>query len=225
MSAETLIWVVVIVVAVAAIIAVGYVVLQQRRRHRLRERFGPEYERTLQERENRREAEQELLAREQRFSSLDIRPLDSETREAYAKKWTEVQERFVDAPGFAVTEADHLVTAVMAERGYPTDDFEQRIADLSVAHGRTLDHYRQAHEISGRAVRKAASTEELRQAMVHYRALFQELLEAEEPHAVNGDHHAPRHAGPRREDARPVRGEDERAGQNERNAPRDSRGR
>ncbi|WP_230879114.1 hypothetical protein [Planomonospora sp. ID67723] len=224
MSAETLIWVVVIVVAVAAIIAVGYVVLQQRRRHRLRERFGPEYERTLQERESRREAEQELLAREERFSSLDIRPLDAGTRESYAKKWTEVQERFVDAPGFAVTEADHLVTSVMAERGYPTDDFEQRIADLSVAHGRTLDHYRRAHEISGRAARKQASTEELRQAMVHYRALFQELLEAEESRAVNGDH-APRHAGQRRQEARPVRDGDELTGESERNTPRDPRGR
>jgi hypothetical protein len=225
MSAETLIWVVVVVAAVVAIIAVGYVVLQQRRRHRLRDRFGPEYERTLQERETRREAEQELLAREQRFSSLDIRPLDAGTRDAYGRKWTEVQERFVDAPGFAVTEADHLVTSVMAERGYPTEDFEQRIADLSVAHGRTLDHYRQAHEISGRAARKEASTEELRQAMVHYRALFEELLEAEGPHAVNGDHSS-RHSGPRREETRPENdARDERTGENERNAPRDPRGR
>ncbi|MFF3437100.1 hypothetical protein [Streptosporangium sp. NPDC002721] len=175
---STVIWVAVVVVAVVAIVAVGYLVLQQQRRHRLRDRFGPEYERTVQERENRRDAEQELIAREQRFSSLDIRALDAGTREIYAKKWMEVQERFVDAPGFAVTEADHLVTSVMAERGYPTENFEQRLSDLSVAHGRTLDHYRQAHEISTRAAHKEASTEELRQAMVHYRALFEELLEA-----------------------------------------------
>lgn len=175
---STVIWVAVVVVAVVAIVAVGYFVLQQQRRHRLRDRFGPEYERTVQERENRRDAEQELIAREQRFSSLDIRALDAGTREIYTKKWMEVQERFVDAPGFAVTEADHLVTSVMAERGYPTEDFEQRLSDLSVAHGRTLDHYRQAHEISTRAAHKEASTEELRQAMVHYRALFEELLEA-----------------------------------------------
>nr|BFE77535.1 hypothetical protein GCM10020093_001360 [Planobispora longispora] len=198
MSTETLIWVAVIAVAVVAIIAVGYVVLQQQRRHRLRERFGPEYDRTLRERENRREAEQELLAREQRFSSLDIRPLDDETRAGYAKKWIEVQERFVDAPGFAVTEADHLVTSVMADKGYPVEDFEQRIADLSVDHSSTLDHYRQAHEISGRAARKAASTEELRQAMVHYRALFEELLGAPTAEAAKAadDGHTPARRGP-----------------------------
>ncbi|MGV9777668.1 hypothetical protein [Streptosporangium sp. NPDC003464] len=192
---STVIWVAVIVVAVVAIIAVGYAVLQQRRRHRLRDRFGPEYERTLRERDTRHEAEQELIAREQRVNSLDIRPLDSGTRDAYAKKWMEVQERFVDAPGFAVTEADHLVTSVMAERGYPTDDFEQRLSDLSVAHGRTLGHYRQAHEISSRAAHKEASTEELRQAMVHYRVLFEELLSAPEG-AANGGPSA-RHTGPR----------------------------
>ncbi|MER6581176.1 hypothetical protein [Nonomuraea sp. NPDC001023] len=172
----TLIWVAVVVVAVVALAAVGYVVLQQQRRSRLRERFGPEYERTVAESENRREAERELIAREQRHSELDIRPLPEETRDAYANRWTEVQERFVDAPGFAVTEADQLVTSVMADRGYPTDDFEQRLSDLSVGHAATLDHYRKAHEISGRAARKEASTEELRQAMVHYRALFEELL-------------------------------------------------
>ncbi|MFI6923983.1 hypothetical protein ACIBIZ_28875 [Nonomuraea spiralis] len=172
----TFIWVAVVVVAVVALAAVGFVVLQQQRRSRLRERFGPEYERTVAESDNRREAERELIAREQRHSELDIRPLPEETRDTYANRWTEVQERFVDAPGFAVTEADQLVTSVMAERGYPTDDFEQRLSDLSVGHAATLDHYRKAHEISGRAARKEASTEELRQAMVHYRALFEELL-------------------------------------------------
>ncbi|WP_336205014.1 hypothetical protein [Nonomuraea sp. LPB2021202275-12-8] len=172
----TFIWVAVVVVAVVAVAAVGYVVLQQQRRSRLRERFGPEYERMMAEHENKRDVEQELIAREQRHAELDIRPLPEESREAYASRWTEVQERFVDAPGFAVTEADQLVASVMAERGYPTEDFEQRLSDLSVGHAATLDHYRTAHEISGRAARKEASTEELRQAMVHYRALFEELL-------------------------------------------------
>jgi hypothetical protein len=174
---STFTWVVVVVVAVVAIAAVGYVVLQQQRRSRLRTRFGPEYERLVSERDNRRDAEQELLAREQRHSELDIQPLPEESRDSYATRWTEVQERFVDSPGFAVTEADQLVAAVMAERGYPTEDFEQRLSDLSVGHAATLDHYRTAHEISGRAARKEASTEELRQAMVHYRALFEELLQ------------------------------------------------
>jgi hypothetical protein len=218
---STVIWVVVVVAAVVAIIAVSYFVLQQQRRHRLRDRFGPEYERTVQERDTRREAEQELTAREQRVNSLDIRPLDSETREAYGRKWMEVQERFVDAPGFAVTEADHLVTSVMAERGYPTEDFEQRLSDLSVVHGRTLGHYRQAHEISSRAAHQEASTEELRQAMVHYRALFEELLATSgSGSAVNGDQ-SPRHAdsdhvGP---------GHQELTNDDERTARRDAQGR
>ncbi|MFC4007394.1 hypothetical protein ACFOY2_09185 [Nonomuraea purpurea] len=173
----TFVWVAVVVVAVVALAAVGYFVLrQQRRRTHLRERFGPEYERIVAQSDNRREAEQELLSREQRHAELDIRPLSEESRDTYANRWAEVQERFVDAPGFAVTEADQLVTAVMAERGYPTEDFRQRVSDLSVGHGATLDHYRAAHEISGRAARKDASTEDLRQAMVHYRALFEELL-------------------------------------------------
>lgn len=183
----TITWVVVVVAAVVAILAVCYLVAQQQRRRRLQERFGPEYERTLRDRDSRREAEQELREREQRHSKLNIRPLAPETRSNYAKKWDEVQERFVDAPGFAVTEADHLVTAVMAERGYPTEGFEQQVSDLSVAHGPTMDHYRSAHEISSRAARQEASTEELRQAMVHYRALFEELLE--DTTDTTRDHH------------------------------------
>ncbi|MBB6343789.1 hypothetical protein ACWGH8_32330 [Nonomuraea muscovyensis] len=174
----TFIWVAVVVVAVVAVVAVGYVVLQhQQRRSRLRARFGPEYERLVAEHDNRRDAEEELLAREQRHAELDIRPLAPEARDTYAKRWRDVQERFVDAPMFAVTEADQLVAAVMAERGYPTEGFEERLAYLSVGHAATLDHYRKAHEISGRAARKESSTEDLRQAMVHYRALFEELLE------------------------------------------------
>ncbi|WP_219462984.1 hypothetical protein [Nonomuraea rhizosphaerae] len=174
---STFIWVVVIVVAIVAVAAVGYVVMQQQRRSRLRARFGPEYERLMAEHDNKRDAEQELIAREQRHAELDIRPLPEESRDAYANRWIEVQERFVDAPAFAVTEADQLVTSVMAERGYPTENFEQKVSDLSVGHASTIDHYRTAHEISGRAARKEASTEDLRQAMVHYRALFEELLQ------------------------------------------------
>ncbi|GAA0384775.1 hypothetical protein GCM10009530_39560 [Microbispora corallina] len=171
-------WVAVVIVVVLAILAIGYFVSRQNRRRHLQDRFGPEYDRAVRESDSRKAAEQELLAREERHAQLDIRPLAPEARETYTRKWTEVQERFVDAPGFAVTEADALVTAVMADRGYPTDDFEQRLSDLSVAHAATLDHYRQAHDISSRAARQDATTEELRQAMVHYRALFQELLEA-----------------------------------------------
>ncbi|GAA4529866.1 MULTISPECIES: hypothetical protein [Nonomuraea] len=173
---DTLIWVALVVVAIAAVAAVAYVVVQQQRRSRLRDRFGPEYERTMAEHDTKREAEQELIAREQRHAELDIKPLPEQSRDDYAHRWAEVQERFVDAPESAVAEADQLVTAVMAERGYPTEDFRQRIADLSVGHAETLTHYRKAHDISERATRKEASTEDLRQAMVHYRALFEELL-------------------------------------------------
>ncbi len=215
MSTETLIWVAVVVVVAVALAAVGYVVLQRQRRSRLRERFGPEYERLMAKHENKRAAEDELRAREQRVAELDLRPLAPEARQAYAQRWTEVQERFVDAPGFAVTEADHLVTSVMAERGYPTEDFEQRLSDLSVVHGRTLGHYRQAHEISSRAAHQEASTEELRQAMVHYRALFEELL-ADSGGAVTGDR-SPRHTA----DA----GHREPIDDNERVVPRDAQGR
>ncbi|WP_336209530.1 hypothetical protein [Nonomuraea sp. LPB2021202275-12-8] len=165
-----------VAMAVVLIAAIGFVVVRRRRQH-LRRRFGPEYEHALNQRDSRGEAEQELRAREKRFATLDITPLTPESRQSYAGQWTRLQQRFVDAPGAAVTEADELVTAAMAERGYPTGGFRQQLADLSVVHGRTLHHYRQAHEISGRATSGEASTEDLRQAMVHYRALFEELLD------------------------------------------------
>ncbi|MEV0386751.1 hypothetical protein [Nonomuraea sp. NPDC050643] len=187
---STMIWLAV-AVAVGLALAVGYVLLRQRR-HGLRRRFGPEYERTLNERDDRGAAEQELRAREKRFATLDITPLTPASRQTYAQQWTNLQERFVDAPGPAVTEAGELVTAAMAARGYPTDGFEQQLADLSVVHGRTLHHYRQAREISTRATSGEASTEDLRQAMVHYRVLFEELLD-------DGDEHHPQSAETRHE--------------------------
>ncbi|MCA2222941.1 hypothetical protein [Nonomuraea aurantiaca] len=182
---STMIWLAVAVAVVLAL-AVGYVLLRQRRQG-LRRRFGPECEHTLNEQDSRGEAEQELRAREKRFATLDITPLTPASRQAYAQQWAKLQERFVDAPGPAVTEADELVSAVMAERGYPTEDFEQQLVDLSVVHGRTLHHYRQAHEISRRAVPDEACAEDLRQAMVHYRVLFEELLD-------DGDDHHPQQA-------------------------------
>ncbi|MFI6316343.1 hypothetical protein ACIBG8_02430 [Nonomuraea sp. NPDC050556] len=163
-------------VIVAGLVAIGGYLLIQKRRSGLRERFGPEYDRTVAERDDRGVAEKELRAREKRFGTLDIRPLDPQSRQNHVKAWNEVQEHFVDAPAKAVSEADQLVTAVMAERGYPVEDYEQQVADLSVTHGTTLDHYRQAHAISGRAARDETTTEDLRQAMQHYRALFDDLL-------------------------------------------------
>ncbi|MGN9784760.1 hypothetical protein ACTMTF_25230 [Nonomuraea sp. ZG12] len=191
MSAMTT--VVAIAVAVIVILAIGFVVLQQQQRRRqLRRRFGPEYDRTMDERDTRGQAEQELRDRQQRVSTLDIKPLTPESRQAYIAHWVTLQEQFVDTPARAVRETDQLVTAAMAERGYPTEDFDQQLADLSVVHGRTLHHYRQAREISVRAALDAASTEDLRQAMVHYRVLFEELLN-------DGDEHHPPSAEGREE--------------------------
>ncbi|MFB4273512.1 hypothetical protein [Nonomuraea sp. GTA35] len=180
MSIVTILWVAVAVAVVLAL-AIGYVLLRQRRQ-RLRRRFGPEYDHTLNEQDSRGQAEQELRAREKRFASLDITPLTPASRQTYAQQWATLQERFADAPGPAVTEADELVTAVMAERGYPTEDFRQQLADLSVVHSRTLHHYRQAREISRRAAPGEPSTEDLRQAIVHYRVLFEELLDDGDEH-------------------------------------------
>jgi hypothetical protein len=173
MSTGAIVAVVVVILVVLALLAL-LLRAQSQRRH-LRQRFGPEYERALQERENRREAEKELVGRERRYDQLDIRPLSPAKRDQYRADWRGVQEQFVDAPEDAVAEADRLVILVMRERGYPTDDFEQQLADLSVAHARTLEHYREAHAINQR-VGSGASTEDMRRAMVHYRALFAELL-------------------------------------------------
>ena len=128
------------------------------------------------ERDSRREAEAELTGRERRVEDLDIQPLTDSARASYAGQWTSVQEQFVDAPADAVSGAQLLVAAAMTERGYPAEHDDQVLADLSVEHSGTLDRYRAAEEISQRAAAGTASTEDLRQAMVHYRALFGDLL-------------------------------------------------
>jgi hypothetical protein len=179
--------VVVIVIVVIVVLGVlGFVARGQARRRGLRRRFGPEYDRTVESHESTREAEQELLAREKRHDELEIRPLDPEARERHLAEWRQVQERFVDAPETAVTEADRLLVLVMGERGYPTEGYEQQVSDLSVEHATTIDRYRNAHDISTQAEAKKASTEDLRQAMVHYRALFTELLDADDEAITNG---------------------------------------
>jgi len=175
MSTGTVLAVVIPLVVVIVLIALA-VFLDRRRRRRLKERYGAEYDRAVEEAGGRRAAEHDLSAREERHRSLDIRPLDPELRERYASEWRGVQEQFVDRPESAVHDADRLVTALMRERGYPTDDFEQRTRDLSVEHGRTLEHYRRAHEIERLGSGHQATTEQLRGAMIHYRVLFDELL-------------------------------------------------
>lgn len=177
--------VVIVLVVILLLCAVGFVVRVQAHRRGLRERFGPEYDRAVERYDSTREAEQELLARQKRHDELKIRPLEPETRERYITEWRQVQERFVDAPETAVTEADRLLVRVMSERGYPAEGFEQQVADLSVEHAGTIDRYRTAHDLSARAETRQASTEDLRQAMVHYRALFTDLLDTDEAAVTN----------------------------------------
>jgi predicted nucleic acid-binding protein len=166
-----------LVVVVVAALAYWALTRRRRRTEQLRERFGPEYEHAVEERGDRRQAEAELAERRERRARLDIRPLDPGARERYGERWQAAQRRFVDKPIEAVGEADALVAAVMSERGYPvSDEFDQRAADISVDHPVVVEHYRAAHEISLRTTAGEASTEDLRQAMVHFRALFDELL-------------------------------------------------
>ena len=161
-------------VAVGVIIVVALVVWQAmkaRRTRTLHDRFGPEYDRTVERADGRRDAEADLAARAKRRDELDIRPLPRATRDRYVEEWQHVQARFVDDPRGAVQEADSLIQSVMRERGYPVDDFEQRAADISVDHPQVVENYRNGHRLA------TGDTEEQRQAMVHYRALFDELVE------------------------------------------------
>ena len=173
MSAGTTVAIVVVVIIVAALLAVASFAA---RRRRLRQRFGPEYDRAVESSDSRLKAEAELAEREKRVKGLDIRPLDPAARAGYLAQWTAIQQRFVDSPTGAVTSAQALITSVLAYRGYPTEDADQIAADLSVDHAGALGRFRTAQEIRGRAVDGSARTEDLRQAMVHYRALFQDLL-------------------------------------------------
>lgn len=166
-----------------ALVLVG-VGLLLRRRHsdRLERRFGPEYHRTVHEKGSRKKAEDELLAREKRVEKLHIVPLPPEQAARFADEWRMLQARFVDSPRGVLMDADRLVTELMRLRGYPMADFDTRAADVSVHHPAVVHHYRTARDIALRDQRGEADTEALRQAVVHYRALFSELLETEEPH-------------------------------------------
>ncbi|WP_439676181.1 hypothetical protein [Embleya sp. MST-111070] len=173
-TAATIVLIVVIVVLLAgAAVLVGRPMM--RRKH-LQGRFGPEYDKAVEQYGDRRVAERHLVDRERKHRDLDLKPLEPAAREQYATEWTDVQERFVDAPGDAVAEADALITRLMHERGYPTGAHDTRIELLSVEHGHTLEHYRQAHEIARLNEAGRAETEDLRQAMIHHRALFDDLL-------------------------------------------------
>jgi hypothetical protein len=176
MDNTTLLFVSIAILVVAAC-AVVWAVASARRSRVLREKFGPEYERLLQERGARRKAEAELQDRTQRVEKLSLRPLEARERSRYAEQWTALQAGFVDDPRGALTEADRLVEAVMRARGYPTADFEQRVADVSVDHPQFVENYRMAHEIASRDRQRLASTEDFRNGLLCYRALFDDLLE------------------------------------------------
>ncbi len=167
-----------LVIIIAAVVAGAALVwyLQRQRSLRLRERFGPEYERTHAEVGDIRRAEERLAAREQRVQKLHIRALNTDETARFTEVWRHVQTLFVDDPAGAIREADHLVNEVMSVKGFPMADFRQRAADISVDHPTVVQHYRVAKEIAERNESNTASTEDLRQAVIHYRALFDDLL-------------------------------------------------
>jgi hypothetical protein len=172
-------WILIAALVVIVAIIVGWSVGRRRRSARLKERFGPEYDRTVGELGEQRAAEADLLAREKERKKLDIISLTPEARQEHAATWQKVQTEFVDAPQDAVGRAERLVTRVMRERGYPIDDFDHRAADISVDHPDIVENYRSAHAIYLSQHDGDISTEQARQAFVHYRALFDRLLGAE----------------------------------------------
>ena len=167
-------WVLIALVLIGAIV---WITMNRMRSQRLRQRFGSEYDRAIRAEGNVRKAEAELAARARRVAGLHIRPLTPTDADRFSHDWRAVQARFVDDPRGAVTEADRLVGEVMAARGYPVGEFEQRVADISVDHPDVVMNYRAAREIAVVHSAGKANTEDLRQAMVHYRALFRDLLE------------------------------------------------
>jgi hypothetical protein len=171
-----------IVIAVAAILIIAVLAWLYVRKRRsttagLRQRFGPEYERAVREHGSERKAEAKLTDREKRVEKLNIRDLNPMERERFSTEWKSVQSRFVDSPKGAVTEADDLVSSLMQTRGYPVSNFDQRAADISVDHPRMVENYRSGHEIAKRVGKDEATTEDLRTAMIHYRSLFEELVQ------------------------------------------------
>ncbi len=167
-------------VVVVAIIVVAIIASQRAKSVRLQRRFGSEYDRTVRTTGDRPTAERELAAREARVRKFHIEELPAGARDRYTEEWRTVQARFVDEPKPALSDADRLVTSVMRDRGYPMEDFDQRVADISPDHPAVVDNYRAAHSIAVRGERGEVTTEDLRQAMIHYRTLFNDLLGTDE---------------------------------------------
>ena len=166
-----------VVILVIAVLAWLYARKRRSTTANLRHKFGTEYERAVREHGSERKAESKLVDREKRIEKLTIRDLDPMERERFLKRWESVQSRFVDSPKGAVAEADDLVSSLMRTRGYPVSDFDQRAADISVDHPRVVENYRSAHEIALRVGKSEATTEDLRTAMIHYRSLFEDLVQ------------------------------------------------
>jgi len=171
----------IIVIAVVVIIGVilGLVFARRNRSDKLHEKFGPEYDRTVQTMGGERKAQTELNERQKHVKTLDIRPLTVSEHDRYLAEWAAVQSKFVDEPGQAIKDADRLIIEVMQLRGYPVSDFDQRAADISVKYPTLVSNYRGAREIAIKNKENKANTEELRQAMIYYRSLFDELLKIE----------------------------------------------
>ena len=165
-----------VLIAIAGLIVVVSAV-RRKRTERLKQQFGPEYERTVADAGEQQSAERELVSRKRKRNKLDIRPLTRDALQAYTHRWRQVQTAFVDNPSSALDDADRLLTEVMRERGYPVDDFDRRAADISVDHPTVVENYRAAHAIHLSDQNGDAGTETQRQAFVHYRALFDKLLD------------------------------------------------
>lgn len=175
----TYIIVAVVLVLVIVGLILGSIFARRKRSERFHDQFGPEYDRTVQSLGNEKEAQAELDERRKHVETLNIRPLSLSERERYLADWTAVQSKFVDEPGQAVGDADRLIMEVMQLRAYPVSDFEQRADDISVNYPDLVSNYRAAREVALKNEQQQADTEELRQAMIHYRSLFEELLETD----------------------------------------------
>ena len=187
MDTNTLLMVVVAVIVIGVVI---FALMMTGRKHRtegLKEQFGPEYDHAVNEYGGPQQAEEQLTARQKRVEAFDIHPLAAGERDRFADQWKQTQAEFVDAPDKAVAKADRLVKQVMQQRGYPVGDFEQQAADVSVGHSDVVTHYRTAHDIALKQDTGQTSTEDLRQAMVHYRALFEDLLQVDTAEKINKD--------------------------------------
>lgn len=185
------VWVIVVVVVIVIVAIAAYLGMRSRQTNgsnQLKQRFGDEYDRTVEQTSDRKQAEQELERRVERHERLNITELSDDDRQRYADAWRDIQRRFVDEPEATLGDADRLITQAMRDRGYPTEHRDQKIEDLSVDHADTLDAYREAHDITDRHERGGVSTDELRRAMQRYRTVFEDIVETRTVTGERSDH-------------------------------------